>query len=242
MSHPRKAFTLIELLVVVAIIALLISMLLPSLSKARETARIVACLSIHKQMGTANIMYADANDNWYVRFNGNPKHLSIDGGGFWGSNITFRQMLGLQSVPKVAGVAGTGYTAISGLIDPSKPSSYIEDGLWYRSFAWNAMGTAGHPGEGLNGAVNRARVVIPSTKVLGMDAANWYLSGSTQTDPVHWDTLGDDWPSGKAIMAYRHLDKTNMVMHDGHAATFGRDEAYKPSHPYRITLYGPYNY
>jgi len=58
---PRqaKAFTLIELLVVVAIIALLISILLPSLSRARAQARTTICLSRIAQLGKAFLMYAD---------------------------------------------------------------------------------------------------------------------------------------------------------------------------------------
>jgi prepilin-type N-terminal cleavage/methylation domain-containing protein len=81
-GRPQKrGFTLIELLVVVSVLALLIGILLPSISRARHLAQRAVCLAHLRQIGTAALAYAADNDfmiprgeggseedYWYVRF------------------------------------------------------------------------------------------------------------------------------------------------------------------------------
>ena len=59
--QERRGFTLVELLVVIGIIAVLVAMLMPTLSRSREAARRVVCLSNLRQVHTAFHFYALAN-------------------------------------------------------------------------------------------------------------------------------------------------------------------------------------
>src|SRR5690348_14921600 len=67
-----SGFTLIELLVVIAIIAILAAILFPVFAQARERARMSACVSNMKQMGTALMLYVQDYDETYpyIRFRG----------------------------------------------------------------------------------------------------------------------------------------------------------------------------
>ena len=61
----KKGFTLVELLVVISIIALLMGILMPALSRARMQAQAVICGSNQKQLGLGWNFYASDNDDWF---------------------------------------------------------------------------------------------------------------------------------------------------------------------------------
>ncbi len=60
----RKAFTLIELLVVIAIIALLLAIIVPALSKAKEITHRIICRNNIRQQCLGTIIYSEESDGW----------------------------------------------------------------------------------------------------------------------------------------------------------------------------------
>ena len=219
----HQGFTLIELLVVVAIIALLISILLPSLTQARRAARMVKCQANLNQFGTAHHMYATAADEWFVP-------VEISGFGGWYRWIQWRAMMSLAP----------GDLWPEGLVCPEVPpdrTNIVHFNVGFNgnggaglaadpNSAWrtgdrSTTSTATGVGSGLR--VFRGKVRNPSSKYHMGDSAAWRTSRAAADYVTRWDLFPEMNPNVPAFAggtihasSYRHNEGANVLMYDGH--------------------------
>ncbi|MDD7984568.1 type II secretion system protein [Lentisphaera marina] len=181
-----KKFSLIELLVVVAIIAILSSLLLPSLSKARKTAKLTQCLSTVRQMTISTHMYADDNDRYY------PAAYANYG---WDDLIASYYGLAWTDQEKSAnGMSSTNYN-YSRLLCPSDTVASESANKFRKSYVINDYKSSGNWNVGISGrektgsnnpaqdriaeSIKTTSISNPSrTIVLGEHWNKWNLAGS----------------------------------------------------------------
>ena len=245
---PRKAaFSLIELLVVLSIISLLMAILLPSLTRARQQARSVVCWSNIRQIYLANVGYASENDDFYVRaaFDIWGSSGAIIGGGShrWHGA---REASGVHPDPK------------KNTFDPLKGPlrAYLSDGKVKQcpgivkfvkdgrknafeagcgGYGYNSVGVGSrsyqHGGcdDAMRSSMKSIEIKRPGEKVMFTDTAfvqgdkSKYIIEYSFCEPPHWVL-----PTGIGIIEvgrpkpsihFRHLGKTNVIWCDGHTSS-----------------------
>jgi prepilin-type N-terminal cleavage/methylation domain-containing protein/prepilin-type processing-associated H-X9-DG protein len=228
----KKGFTLIELLVVISIIALLLSILMPSLSAVKKQARAIVCQSNLKQWGTIFIMYTGDNNDKYWIDSGptSGSTWSVVLGDYYDEIDDFRTCPSAKKNPQGAIYGGT--DEIWGEPDETKTARYLRPGDYgsYGVNHWiNDLSDSGEFPNGWRGRPDYQWNKTPSQNAsnvpLLLDCA-WY-GGSPDDDldkPGGMVPTSADWNSGRREQwAYdmarfcmdRHKGAVNAVFADG---------------------------
>ena len=224
LSSRRSGFTLVELLVVIGIIAVLISLLMPALSKARQAAHQTVCQSNMRQLSMAMLMYANENRqyvpiwNWEFR---DPPYAQPPGSGvahadppgqFFQNGLIWRYVKseGIYRCPSFPEILQNPNGTLWG---------------WPPAWTYSINGTpALDPVTGIIHAAVRINRIRPSPNTVMMlleqndkDAAAWdndvEIIGSQS-----WNTPGSD------SLGYFHNHGGNISFYDAHVEWMRQEE------------------
>ncbi|MBN8527109.1 MAG: prepilin-type N-terminal cleavage/methylation domain-containing protein [Planctomycetes bacterium] len=213
MAHPR-GFTLIELLVVISIIAVLAGMLLPALGTVKQMANSTRCSSNLRQLGMANLAYAQDWDGMIVPvcILTAPGGSRIEPDGNWMANPSFVDHL--DATDTIACVPGR-------MLCPQSrpPTSWT---AWTRVALSYGMNRDLLPSNYTIGSIPLSRIKQTSSVIHIADGLDWWLSRSKVG--LYVGLEGPTAPNTyNFVTATRHRGRANAVMFDGHVEPLDRN-------------------